>query len=652
MKITAPIKTTDSVNLTICGLYVRCYEVRSELLFKDNRRHKEVRFPRSCILCNYRVEKGVKILLDITSEQTKVKTLCKIKSVIKKHTMKNYRILPAIVFILSFLLISCGKEDRSIIIDNWEIHYGDGAINTIPREKEWYRITIPSTFQTIRNKKVRYYPLYSPAIFSTASINTKSPLNITSPSASGSLMPVPKEFSYQWLRGKFNIPDNASIYTGISLGRVYHRDEIYINNQLISTRIPDEYNSIFAVRNIAIPAGTMKKGENTIYIRLGIYSNWFGGILDTVKIQPEEKFKKTVFLYNLAYMYLPLCVTFLLFMNIVYALIFFKWMKKEVLFIWGFISALGCIIYILSIYSPYNPMSIDTCASIQLLFMPFIAITGLIFIQALHRIYFSLYNKIALPLLCILAIILLLNDSLLDNYKTYLIHVFIFFIIMLINQMILIYRLNLLRTEKYNSWLALLFTSIIGSVILFEYVAHFTGITTPRLLLLYTLPVGMIMLNIHVARDIGKRELQMAVLYEELKTVAEKNLFPDSEENKNGKADRQTITEISEEKLRRIIAFIEANFTADISREGLAAAVDMNPNYMSSMFKTFTGMKINQYINKLRIEDAAKKLTDKESKIIDVALSVGFESLTTFNRAFKEVMNTTPTEYRKNIQAN
>ncbi|HQL83140.1 MAG TPA: helix-turn-helix transcriptional regulator, partial [Spirochaetota bacterium] len=60
-----------------------------------------------------------------------------------------------------------------------------------------------------------------------------------------------------------------------------------------------------------------------------------------------------------------------------------------------------------------------------------------------------------------------------------------------------------------------------------------------------------------------------------------------------------------------------------------------------------TGYKINDYINKLRIEDAAAKLAERDGKIIEIAFSVGFESLTTFNRVFKSVVGKTPTEYRE-----
>lgn len=50
------------------------------------------------------------------------------------------------------------------------------------------------------------------------------------------------------------------------------------------------------------------------------------------------------------------------------------------------------------------------------------------------------------------------------------------------------------------------------------------------------------------------------------------------------------------------------NYMENISREGLAGAIDISTDYMSRLFKTYTGKKINEYINDLRIQEAMKKL--------------------------------------------
>ncbi|MBN2157981.1 MAG: helix-turn-helix domain-containing protein [Spirochaetes bacterium] len=120
-----------------------------------------------------------------------------------------------------------------------------------------------------------------------------------------------------------------------------------------------------------------------------------------------------------------------------------------------------------------------------------------------------------------------------------------------------------------------------------------------------------------------------------------KKLSPD-EQKKNYSLTKQT-----KDKILLAIEYIKENYTSDISREGLAASLDISPNHLGKFFRIYTGLKINEYINSLRINDAAKRLREnRDENIINIAFLVGFESLSTFNRAFLKVMGTTPTEYK------
>jgi AraC-like DNA-binding protein len=55
----------------------------------------------------------------------------------------------------------------------------------------------------------------------------------------------------------------------------------------------------------------------------------------------------------------------------------------------------------------------------------------------------------------------------------------------------------------------------------------------------------------------------------------------------------------------------------------------------------------NDYINQLRINEAAQRLTNEpDTPILNISLDVGYRTLSSFNRAFKELKNTTPTDHR------
>lgn len=57
----------------------------------------------------------------------------------------------------------------------------------------------------------------------------------------------------------------------------------------------------------------------------------------------------------------------------------------------------------------------------------------------------------------------------------------------------------------------------------------------------------------------------------------------------------------------------------------------------------------NQFLNRCRVEHAAERLRDRSTlrlPISTIAMEVGYNSLSTFNKAFKEIHGMTPTEYR------
>jgi AraC-like DNA-binding protein len=127
--------------------------------------------------------------------------------------------------------------------------------------------------------------------------------------------------------------------------------------------------------------------------------------------------------------------------------------------------------------------------------------------------------------------------------------------------------------------------------------------------------------------------LENAFLYQRMKNI------------NRGKI-RHNISATSEEKIKRAMQYIEENYMYDVSRENLAASIDMHPDSLSRYFKIFTGKKFGDYINEFRVKSAAEKLKETDDNIIDVAFSVGFESLTSFNRAFLKFMGTTPKKFR------
>ncbi len=108
-----------------------------------------------------------------------------------------------------------------------------------------------------------------------------------------------------------------------------------------------------------------------------------------------------------------------------------------------------------------------------------------------------------------------------------------------------------------------------------------------------------------------------------------------------------TITPRTEALLKTSLEQIQQRFRESISRETLAAELDWNQDSLGRFFKMYTGERIGDMINRLRVEAAAQALRDSGSRVTEIAFDVGFDSLKTFNRNFVRVMGTTPSEFRK-----
>ncbi len=107
---------------------------------------------------------------------------------------------------------------------------------------------------------------------------------------------------------------------------------------------------------------------------------------------------------------------------------------------------------------------------------------------------------------------------------------------------------------------------------------------------------------------------------------------------------------IAEEKIKNVIKYVNENYLDGINRDDLAGIVGVHPDSLGKQFKKYTGYKLGDYINELRVNEAARRLREEEANIIDIAFDVGFESVRTFNRIFPKFMNETPNTYRKLYQ--
>jgi AraC-like DNA-binding protein len=103
----------------------------------------------------------------------------------------------------------------------------------------------------------------------------------------------------------------------------------------------------------------------------------------------------------------------------------------------------------------------------------------------------------------------------------------------------------------------------------------------------------------------------------------------------------------SDSKISLAIDYIGMNLTKPIRIANLAETCNLSNDYFSRLFLNVTGMRPIEYINRKRIEDAQLQLVTTNDPIEKIALEVGIDNFSYFNRMFKKYSHSTPGEYRR-----
>jgi two-component system response regulator YesN len=96
----------------------------------------------------------------------------------------------------------------------------------------------------------------------------------------------------------------------------------------------------------------------------------------------------------------------------------------------------------------------------------------------------------------------------------------------------------------------------------------------------------------------------------------------------------------------KIMKYINTYYTNDISLKDVADVVNLNPNYISQMFKKATGTTFTKYLTDLRIKNAQNLLLQTTDSINEISLKTGFNDYFYFLKIFKKYTGKTPSEYR------
>ncbi len=98
---------------------------------------------------------------------------------------------------------------------------------------------------------------------------------------------------------------------------------------------------------------------------------------------------------------------------------------------------------------------------------------------------------------------------------------------------------------------------------------------------------------------------------------------------------------------RRVLDYIERNYSRHIAVDDLAREARLSPSHFSRLFRRSLSQSPHQFLMSYRVERAIDALVrEPDQQLAQVALATGFSDQAHFSRTFKRLVGVTPARYR------
>lgn len=104
------------------------------------------------------------------------------------------------------------------------------------------------------------------------------------------------------------------------------------------------------------------------------------------------------------------------------------------------------------------------------------------------------------------------------------------------------------------------------------------------------------------------------------------------------------------QKINKVFDYIFRNFKQDISLQDVADILPMSPAAFCRFFKSKTNRTLIDFVKEVRIGHAAKLLLEGRHNVTEACYESGYNSISNFNKHFKEVKGMSPREFMKPYQ--
>ncbi|WP_130353606.1 helix-turn-helix domain-containing protein [Agromyces ramosus] len=106
----------------------------------------------------------------------------------------------------------------------------------------------------------------------------------------------------------------------------------------------------------------------------------------------------------------------------------------------------------------------------------------------------------------------------------------------------------------------------------------------------------------------------------------------------------------AEELNRRLLRARDAmdrSYAEPLDVRAVAAVAHISPAHFSRCFRAVFGESPHRYLQRRRVERSMFLLRESDRTVTDICFDVGFSSVGTFSRTFREIVGQTPSAYRE-----
>jgi AraC-like DNA-binding protein len=117
--------------------------------------------------------------------------------------------------------------------------------------------------------------------------------------------------------------------------------------------------------------------------------------------------------------------------------------------------------------------------------------------------------------------------------------------------------------------------------------------------------------------------------------------------NRGATTERPKVGELARWRLKRAIDYVEAQLDKPVSLADVALSAGLTRMHFAAQFRAATGLRPHEYLLRRRIERAQEMLVGTGMSLVDVALSVGFQTQAHFTSVFKRYTGQPPRAWRE-----